>query len=106
MASLAAAFKRNAPVTLSELHGRATSLGARRVSDRCLWWKGRHEITPVQVTDEEAAAGCRALVDECRTHTELACGASIAACLYRPELFAPGAAVLVTACGGIGISKK
>jgi L-serine/L-threonine ammonia-lyase len=100
-ASLNAAVSAGEPVTLEAITSIATSLGARRVSDRAFAWTRQHAITTTTVTDQEAVQACLQVADEHRLVVEPACGAAVAAVLQRrvPVLQA-AKEVLVILCGG------
>ncbi|KAL1838996.1 hypothetical protein VTJ49DRAFT_2007 [Mycothermus thermophilus] len=85
--SLSASVKAGELVTLPAITSVATSLGARRVSEKTWeWWvrKGvteeRKEGTLISatVTDRDAAAACVRFLDDARLLVEVACGATLA----------------------------
>jgi L-serine/L-threonine ammonia-lyase len=101
-ASLAAAVAAGAPVTLPAITSLATSLGARRVSDRAFEWTRRHPVHPVVVSDAEAVRACLDFADDHRLVVEPACGAALAVAVRRPVPALRAAAdVLVIVCGGV-----
>lgn len=88
-------------VTLDAITSIATSLGARRVSERAFEWTRRHEVIPVTVTDRAAVAACLDLAREHRLVVEPACGAAVAAATARDvPVLQRAAHVLVILCGG------
>ncbi len=99
--SLRASVEAGELVTLDAIRSIATSLGARRVSERAFAWTKEHEVVPVTVTDQEAARACLTVAKEHRLIVEPACGAAVAAALQRstPVLKSAGN-VLVILCGG------
>jgi L-serine/L-threonine ammonia-lyase len=101
-ASLAAAMAAGAPVTLPAITSVATSLGARRVSDRAFEWTRRHPVLSAVVRDEEAVRACLDFADDHRIVVEPACGAALAVAIGRslPAL-REAADVLVIVCGGV-----
>lgn len=100
-ASLHAAVAAGQPVTLDAISSVATSLGARRVSDRAFQWTREHEVVSVTVSDAEAVQACLDVAREHRLIVEPACGAAVAAATQRALLVLRNAAnVLVVLCGG------
>lgn len=102
-ASLAAAVAAGRPVTLPAITSVATSLGARRVSDRAFAWTREHPVHSAVVSDAEAVRACLAFADDHRVVVEPACGAALAVAVARaaPPL-RDAAEVLVVVCGGVG----
>jgi L-serine/L-threonine ammonia-lyase len=102
-ASLAAAMAAGAPVTLPAITSIATSLGARRVSDRAFEWTRRHPVHSVVVSDAEAVRACLDFADDHRVIVEPACGAALAVAVRRPlPVLREAADVVVIVCGGVG----
>lgn len=100
-ASLHAAVAAGQPVTLDGITSVATSLGARRVSDRAFQWTREHEVISVTVSDAEAVQACLDVAREHRLIVEPACGAAVAAATQRAvPLLRDAANVLVVLCGG------
>jgi L-serine/L-threonine ammonia-lyase len=99
--SLNAAVAAGELVTLEGITSIATSLGARRVSERAFEWTKQHEVIATTVTDDEAVRACLDVADEHRLVVEPACGAAVAAAVQRrvPALQA-ASNVLVILCGG------
>ena len=99
--SLNAAVAAGEPVTLDAITSVATSLGARRVSERAFEWTKQHEVIATTVTDDEAVQACLDVAREHRLIVEPACGAAVAAAVARqvPAL-RTAAHVLVVLCGG------
>jgi L-serine/L-threonine ammonia-lyase len=99
--SLNAAVAAGELVTLEGITSIATSLGARRVSERAFEWTKQHEVVATTVTDDEAVRACLDVADEHRLVVEPACGAAVAAAVQRrvPALQA-ASQVLVVLCGG------
>lgn len=101
-ASLAAAVAAGAPVTLPAITSIATSLGARRVSDRAFEWTRQHPVHPAVVSDAEAVRACLDFADDHRVVVEPACGAALAVAVRRPlPVLREAADVLVIVCGGV-----
>lgn len=108
-ASLVAAIEAGQPAELERIDTIATTLGARRVADKCLWWADRRPLEPYVVTDSQALVACKRFLDDHRILVEPACGAALAA-LYEGSpglhyLKAPAEApIVVIVCGGAGVS--
>lgn len=100
--SLQASVRADRIVTLDGITSIATSLGARRVSDRAFGWTRQHAVISATVTDAAALAACFALEREHRMVVEPACGAALAAVLARSVPALRNAAdVLLIVCGGV-----
>ncbi|OWQ48191.1 serine dehydratase [Roseateles noduli] len=99
--SLNAAIAAGELVTLDAITSLATSLGARRVSERAFAWTKEHPVVATTVTDAEAVQACLDVAKEHRVIVEPACGAAVAATLKRavPTL-QEARNVLVILCGG------
>ena len=79
----------------------ATSLGARRVSERAFELAREHPINPVVVPDSAAVAACLRFMDDQRVVVEPACGAALALAYDDHAALAGAANVLVIVCGGV-----
>ncbi|QXD00935.1 pyridoxal-phosphate dependent enzyme [Klebsiella sp. PL-2018] len=100
MSSFHAALKAGHPVSLPELTGVATSLGARQVCQRAFDLANEREIISLTVSDKQAVDACLTFLDDHRTLVEPACGASLAA-LYDSQIdVSKMDNVLVIVCGG------
>lgn len=100
-ASLAAAQKRGAPVTLERIETVAGTLGARRVCAQAMDVLERFSVRCVQLSDREALLGCEQFLATHRVRVEPACGVSYKALEYVPRLFPEVQHVVVVVCGGI-----
>jgi L-serine/L-threonine ammonia-lyase len=99
--SLHAAIAAGKLVTLDAITSVATSLGARRVSERALEWTRQHDVISTTTTDAEAVQACLAIAREHRLIVEPACGAAVALVLRRSLPVLQNARnVLVILCGG------
>jgi L-serine/L-threonine ammonia-lyase len=79
--SLYASVQAGELVTLPGITSIATSLGARRVSEKTWEWfrrVGEERLISATVTDAEAAMACVRFLDDARILIEVACGATIA----------------------------
>ncbi|MCA6219049.1 pyridoxal-phosphate dependent enzyme [Photorhabdus antumapuensis] len=100
MSSFRAALQAGHPVSLPELTGVATSLGARQVCQQAFNLVSEREIISLTVSDKQAVDACLAFLDDHRTLVEPACGASLAV-LYDQQIdVSEMKNVLVIVCGG------
>lgn len=116
--SLHASVRAGEMVTLPGITSIATSLGARRVSEKTWEWvqKAGANLISSTVTDAEAARACVRFLDDARILIEVACGATVATA-YNGDLrrhlgkgltdeeWATRNVVLVV-CGGSNISLE
>jgi len=102
--SFSASLKAGELVTLPKILSRATSLGARRVTERLMTWSREHPIQSVVVTDEEAETGSRLFAKDKRVLVELSSGASLSLVYQEHSVLQPFQTILVIVCGGINIS--
>lgn len=113
--SLATSLKLGVHYTLPKITSTATSLGARRISDKT-WELAKNggkdagfDVRSAVLSDEEAMMGCWRLADDERLLVENACGVSVATCyngvLHEkiPELN-KNSLVVVIVCGGSNVS--
>lgn len=99
--SFAQAVRAGRPVELPAITSLATSLGARRVSDRALEWYRQGNIRSAVVQDGAAVRACLRFMADQRVVVEPACGAALAVVYEKlPELQGDGP-VLVIVCGGV-----
>jgi L-serine/L-threonine ammonia-lyase len=105
-ASLAASLEQGRLVTLDQITGVATSLGAKTVAREAFERAQRHPVQSIIVTDGEAIDACVQFADEHRCLVEPACGASLALAYSRPESLAGAESVVIVVCGGVGVSLK
>jgi L-serine/L-threonine ammonia-lyase len=103
--SLAASLAQGEPVTLPAITSIASTLGARRVTDRALEWAREHPIVPHVVSDRDAVNACLWFADRQRVVVEPACGASLSL-LVEPHrhILDQYQSVLVIVCGGAGVT--
>jgi L-serine/L-threonine ammonia-lyase len=88
-------------IELPAIRSIATSLGARRVSERAFALAGEHAIRPVVVSDADAVRACLRFMDDQRVVVEPACGASLALAYEAATALAQFDKVLVIVCGGV-----
>ncbi|HVY06270.1 MAG TPA: pyridoxal-phosphate dependent enzyme [Burkholderiales bacterium] len=100
MASYRTAIEAGRPVELSELTGIATSLGARRISERAYQWSKERPIRSLVVSDRSALLACERFLDDHRILVEPACGASLAVAYEHGAELDAFERVLVIVCGG------
>jgi L-serine/L-threonine ammonia-lyase len=114
--SLNASVKAGELVTLPGITSIATSLGARRVSEKSWEWVQRagDNLISATVTDREAAMGCVRFLDDARILAEVSCGATLATAYngYLRKYLGKGLSdkewaernVILVVCGGSNIS--
>jgi len=102
-ASLATSLRQGELVTLSEVTGIATSLGAKTVARRAFEWTREHPIQSAVVTDAEAVSACIAFADEHRFLVEPACGASLSLAYNEHPILEEAETVVIVVCGGVGV---
>lgn len=98
-------------VTLDALTSIATSLGARRVAERCYKYATRegNNVVCATLTDREAVMGCIELAESERVLVELTCGINVGACMngklkeLLPDLKEEDKVVVVV-CGGSNVN--
>lgn len=106
--SLGVSLKKGKLVTLESITSIATSLGARRVSERT--WElagkgGKGRVVAKAVSDAEAASACVRFLEDERMAVEVSCGAALAGIYggYVKEAL-PGleeeSIIVVVVCGG------
>lgn len=100
MASFSATLQAGTVVSLPELSGIATSLGARQVCQKALDLTKHREIISLTVSDQQAINACLSFLDDHRILVEPSCGAALAV-LYDQQLdLSVMENVLVIVCGG------
>ncbi len=100
MASYHASLQAGHPVTLSQLSGVATSLGARQVCQQALDLACTREIISLTVSDKQAVDACLSFLNDQRTLVEPACGAALAVPYHQLAELSAMENVLVIVCGG------
>jgi L-serine/L-threonine ammonia-lyase len=88
-------------IELPAIRSIATSLGARRVSERAFALAAEHPVYPVVVSDRDAVRACLRFMDDHRVVVEPACGAALALAYEAGSALAQYDNVLVIACGGV-----
>jgi L-serine/L-threonine ammonia-lyase len=84
----------------------ATSLGARRVSERAFNWSKQHRIYNVVVSDKMAISACEKFIVDQRIVVEPACGAALATVYEQVAEIKAFKSVLVIVCGGVTMSVE
>jgi L-serine/L-threonine ammonia-lyase len=102
--ALAQSIKAGSLVTLSKITSKATSLGAKRVTQKLMDWSKIHKIHPVVVSDEQAEQGCYSFARDQRMLVELSSGAALAVAYQNHPVLQNAKSILVIVCGGIEIS--
>lgn len=91
-------------LTLDKITSKATSLGARRVTEKLFAWSKQHEIIPIVVTDQDAEFGSHAFAKDQRILVELSAGAALSVVYQHHAAIQAYNNILVIVCGGINIS--
>ena len=99
-ASFHAAIEAGHPVELAGITSIATSLGAKRVCERAVYWSQEHQILSVVVSDQSALSACEAFLADHRVLVEPACGASLSLAYEKAPELDPFGTILIVACGG------
>jgi L-serine/L-threonine ammonia-lyase len=99
--SLARSIEAGERIELPRISSIATSLGARKVSERAFAWTTRHPVRSVVVSDRAAVAACIRFMDDHRVVVEPACGASLAVAYDAAATLGEFCNVLVIVCGGV-----
>jgi L-serine/L-threonine ammonia-lyase len=102
-ASLAASLQEGRLVTLKQITGIATTLGAKAVAQQALEWAAQHPIQSVVVTDADAARACVAFANDHRYLVEPASGASLSVAYGAHRVLKEANTVVIIVCGGIGV---
>ncbi len=102
-ASLAASLREGKRVTLKQITGSATTLGAKAVAQQALAWAGQHPIQSVVVSDADAAHACIAFANDHRYLVEPASGASLSVAYRACNVLEEADTVVIIVCGGIGV---
>lgn len=104
--ALRAALAAGEPVSLNGITSVATSLGAKRVSDRTFQLAHAHPTDPLVVSDAAAVDACMRFLDDHRQLVEPACGAALAPVYDGHEALPDNAPLVVVACGGAGVTAE
>jgi L-serine/L-threonine ammonia-lyase len=99
--SLAQSLRQGHRVELPVITSVATTLGAKRVAEHAFELARTHPVHSVVVPDAAAVAACLDFLDDHRTLTEPACGASLSVAYAGAAHLAPFDTVLVVVCGGV-----
>lgn len=100
MSSLKASIEAGKLVSIPEVTGVATSLGAQQVAQQAFNLTKERYIIPVTVSDQQAVDACLAFLDDHRALVEPACGASLAVLYQQLVDLRDMNNVLVIVCGG------
>jgi L-serine/L-threonine ammonia-lyase len=99
-ASLAASVKAGKLTELPAITSIATSLGARKVSERAFEITQTLPVNCVTVTDRAAVEACTRFLDDHRMVVEPACGAALAVAYADANRLAHYERILMVVCGG------
>lgn len=103
---LGAALDAGHPVALPEVTSIASSLGSRRVGDRCWERAQRARLEHTRVTDAEALEALYALIDDHRLVVEPASSSTVAALLQGAFAVETHETIVVVLCGGANITTQ
>ncbi len=99
-ASLAASMDAGSLTELPSVSGIATSLAARKVSERAFELSQTRPVESVVVSDTDAAQACIRFLDDHRVLVEPACGAALAVAYAHADRLARFERILMIVCGG------
>lgn len=103
-ASFAATMQAGELVALDKIDTIATTLGAKRITEKLFNWTKRHSVTPVTVSDKTAVCACHEFMKHHRVLVEPACGAPLSVVYDNLDVIAPYQNIMVIICGGIGMT--
>lgn len=106
MASFNAAIQHNEPISLPQVTGVATSLGAKKVCNQAFHATQTNNIKSILVSDTEAIDACQQFLYDHRVVVEPACGASLASIYQNKHELNQYKDILVIVCGGSTISAQ
>lgn len=99
------AYKNNSNIGISSINSIATSLGAKKVSDKAFECIDINNITCEVVSDYSAVKACSDFYKDFNVLVEPACGASLSVLYDNSTNLIGKKNILVIVCGGIGVSK-
>ncbi|WP_412754560.1 pyridoxal-phosphate dependent enzyme [Legionella donaldsonii] len=97
-------LKASSRIILPSITSKATSLGAKSVTEQLMQWSEEHPIQSIVVSDESAEQGSRSFARDQRLLVELSSGASLAVVYENHPIIHAFESILVVVCGGINIS--
>lgn len=93
-------------VTLPKVSGIATSLAAKRVTQRLFDFSKEHKIIPLVVSDKDTVAACHSFLNDHHVLLEPASGAPLSVVYQKHSSLLEFKSILVIVCGGIGMSLE
>jgi len=93
-------------VELKEISSIATSLGAKKVTEKSLELAYDFDVRPFVMRDEEAINATYNFLNEYNVMVEPACGAALSVPYFHSELIRENDKVLVIVCGGVNTQIK
>lgn len=105
-ASFKASMDAGELVTLPKVSGIATSLAAKRVTQKLFDFSKAHKIIPLVVSDDDTIAACRRFLDDHHVLLEPASGAPLSVIYQKHTDLSEYKSILVIVCGGIGMSLE
>lgn len=103
-ASFAASVKAGKRVELEKITSVATSLGAKKISEKTFEWSQKHKIFSYVCSDASAIQACVRFADDQRLLIEPACGAALSTIYEKSKLLNRFQKMAVIVCGGTGVS--
>jgi len=100
-ASFYESYQAKKVVELKEITSIATSLGAKKITERSLELAYNLDVSPFVMSDDEAVRASLAFLDEYNVLVEPACGAAISVPCFHSELIGENETALVIVCGGV-----
>ena len=105
-ASFYESYHANKVIELDEIKTIATSLGAKKVTQRSLDLAQELNTKPFLMSDKDAVNSCLNFLDEYNTLVEPACGAALSVPYFHPEMIDENETALVIICGGVSMQMN
>ena len=96
--------KANRLVKLPAITSKATSLGAKQITNKLMEWQSVHPVKNVVVSDESAEQGSYAFANDLGLLAETSSGAALSIVYGNHEVIDEYSNILVIACGGLNTS--
>jgi L-serine/L-threonine ammonia-lyase len=105
-ASFYESYQANKIIELNEISSIATSLGAKKVTEKSLELARELNVRPFIMNDEEAVKASFNFLNEYNVIVEPACGAALSVPYFHSEMIGENDKVLVIVCGGANTEIK
>ncbi len=99
--SLNQSLKSKKLIELEKITSIATSLGAKKISEKAYELAVKNDVRSIVVSDNDAIRACRDFLDEHRMLVEPACGATISALKVDRDYLKQFKNIVVIVCGGV-----